>query len=104
MKGRLGSNSNFKCKRCKGEAMPICAKPLEIVAIGEEFLDVVDTFCYLGDMISAGGGAEESSIARIRSGWKKFRELLPVLTSRNFSLCTKGKVFNSQASMASEFL
>ena len=25
-------------------------------------------------------------------GWKKFRELLPLLTSRVLSLCTKGRV------------
>ena len=34
---------------------------------------------YLGDMISAGGGVEESIVARIRCGWKNFRELKPVL-------------------------
>jgi hypothetical protein len=46
-------------------------------------------------MISAGGGAEESCIARIRCGWKKFRELLPLLTSRVLSLRTKGRVFDA---------
>ena len=46
-------------------------------------------------MISAGGVARESSVARIRSGWKKFRELLPLLTSRVFSLHMKGRVFEA---------
>mgnify|MGYP001792979627 CR=1 FL=1 len=36
-------------------------------------LEVVDKFCYLGYMISTGGGAEKSVIARTRSAWKKFR-------------------------------
>ena len=29
-------------------------------------------------MITAAGGVEESIVARIRCGWKKFKELLPV--------------------------
>ena len=61
--------------------------------IGDKSLECVDEFCYLGDMISAGGGAEASSVARIRSGWKKYRELLPLLTSRGPSLHFKGKLY-----------
>ena len=53
--------------------------------------EVVNKFCYLGDMISAGGVVEESIAGRIRCGWKKFRECLSVLTS----LCTKGKIFQA---------
>ena len=30
-----------------------------------------EEFCYLGDMIGAGGGAGASSVARVRSGWKR---------------------------------
>ena len=36
-------------------------------------LECVEEFCYLGNMICAGGGAEASSIVRVRCGWKKFR-------------------------------
>ena len=36
-------------------------------------------------MLSVGGGAETSSITRIRTGWKKFRELLQLFTLRVFS-------------------
>ena len=35
-------------------------------------LDVVDSFCYLGDTIGAGGGCDLSVITRIRSAWGKF--------------------------------
>ena len=31
-------------------------------------LEVVDKFCYLGDMLDAGGG----TVTRVRSGWEKF--------------------------------
>ena len=59
------------------------------------WLMAVDRFCYLGDMISAVGGAEESLVARARSGWKSFRDLLPVLTCMVFSLCSKGRVYQA---------
>ncbi len=44
---------------------------------------------------SAGGGAEACSVARVRSGWKKFRELLPLLTLKGLSLHIKGKLYAS---------
>ena len=50
-------------------------------------------FCYLGNMIDAGGGAEAAVTARIRSGWKKFRELAPFLTFRAPPQKVKGKVY-----------
>ena len=56
-------------------------------------LQIVDKFCYLGDVI--GGGAEEASRARIRCAWAKFRELAPILTSRGASLKMKGKIYKT---------
>ena len=45
-------------------------------------------------MISAGGGLEAAVNARIRSNWRKFRELLyPLLTSRGTPLQLKGKLY-----------
>ena len=46
--------------------------------VGGESLEVVDKFCYLEYVIGAGGGVEESVTTRVRSGWKQFRELLPI--------------------------
>ena len=43
--------------------------------------------------ISAAGGVGESIVARIRCGQKKFRELLPSLPSKVFSLRMKSKIF-----------
>ena len=33
-------------------------------------VEMVYTFCYLGDMITDVGGAEQSSVAIIRFGWR----------------------------------
>ena len=58
-------------------------------------LDVVDSFCYLGDTIGAGGHCDLSVITRIRSAWGKFRELLPILTSRALSYITRGQIYST---------
>ena len=46
-------------------------------------------------MLSAGGGAEASTISQVRSNWKKFRELLPLLTSRVFLHKMKAKLYKA---------
>lgn len=53
------------------------------------------TFCYLGDAIGQAGGCTEAVTARIRSAWKKFRDLLPVLTNRGFSLRSRGHTYQA---------
>ena len=68
VKGRLRPIADFKCRCCTGDARPLDGRPVKSIAIGGETLEVVDKFCYLGDMISVGGGAGESSVSRIRSG------------------------------------
>ena len=42
----------------------------------------MEEFCYLGDMLSAGGGAGEAARTRVKCAWKKFRELSPILTAK----------------------
>ena len=67
---------------------------------GVEFLngnkiDVVDKFCYLGDMIGSGSGVEETSQTRVRCAWAKFRELSQILTKRGVTLKIKGKLYTN---------
>ena len=38
-------------------------------------------------------GAESSTITRVKSGRKKFRELLPLLTTKSVSLKVKGELY-----------
>ena len=45
-------------------------------------IEVVDRFCYLGDILYAGGGAESSTVTRVHCGWNKLKELLPLFTTR----------------------
>ena len=78
-----------------GNARPIDGRPQSEVQVGPDKLEVVASFCYLGDMLSAGGGCEMAVTTRVKTAWKKFRELLPVLTSRHLSYKTRGHVYSS---------
>ena len=69
-----------------GNAHPIDGRPQSEVKVGPDKLEVVASFCYLGDMLSAVGGCEIT----VTTVWKKFRELLPILTSRHLSYKTPG--------------
>ena len=51
--------------------------------------------CYLGDMLSAAGGCELSTTTRVKTAWKKFKDLLPVLSSGHLSFKTCGHVYSS---------
>ena len=100
IKGRL-KYDNFECIKCVrkvGEVQgsvqgSVQSKDLTL-GVGE-ILECVDKFCYLGDMIGKGGGAEEASRARVRSAWGKFRELSEILTCRGASLRVKGRVYRA---------
>ena len=90
LKGRLRDNMNLGAESAQVK--------LEFMMVGGAALEVVNKFCYRGYMISAGGDVEESVIDRTTSGWKMFRDFLPVrvvrvLTCKGFSLCLKGRVY-----------
>ena len=85
LKRKLVFAINFKCKACLDpQVSDVDYKAVELH--GNKY-EVVNKFCYLGDMVSTGGGAEARTIARVRSGWKSFRVLLPV---GSFQLKKKG--------------
>jgi len=60
-------------------------------------LELVDKFCYLGDMLSVDGDAVAAVEARIRTGWNKFRQLVPLLTNKDVSLSVRGRLYSSCA-------
>jgi len=44
-------------------------------------LELVDKFCYLGDMLSVHRDGDAAMEARIQTGWNKFRQLVQLLTN-----------------------
>ena len=94
IKGPLRPDPEFRCARCLGTARAIDEREVSEVEVGNEKLDVPE-FCYLGDMLSAGGGCELAAITCCKCAWGKFRQLLPLLTNRHLPLLTRGKVYSS---------
>ncbi len=83
------------CRRCRGHERPIDGRPTTEIKVGNATLEVVDSFCYLGDKLESGGGCVRAIIARCGVAWGKFRQLRPVLTSRHLSLETRDKLYNA---------
>src|SRR3989441_1024358 len=57
---------DFKCRNCSGGEVKVVDGVRQVVLGAMEELEVVDKFCYFGDAIGKGGGAEEASRARVR--------------------------------------
>ena len=74
--------------------MHLDGRPQREVQVGPDKLEVVASFCYLGDMLSAAGGCELSTATHVKTVWKKFKELKPVLSSRHISFKTHGRVYS----------
>ena len=51
-------------------------------------LELVDKFCYLGDMLSVDGDADAAVENRTRIGWNKFRQLVLSLGPVGSPCCT----------------
>ena len=96
---RLTKVPDYRFTWRQGTACPLDGRPQREVQVGPDKLEVVASFCYLGDMLSAAGGCELSTTTCVKTVWKKFKELLPVLSSRHFSFKTRGRVCGVKCSM-----
>jgi len=55
-------------------------------------LELPDKFCHLGDTLIVDGDAHAAVETRIRSGWNKFRQLVPLLNNKDISLIVRGRL------------
>ena len=92
---RLSKDPDYRCTQWQGTACPLDGRPKREVQVRPDKLEVVASFCYLGDMLSAVCGCELSTTKRVKTAWKKFKELLPVLSSCHLSFKTGGSVYSS---------
>ena len=53
---KLAPDPTFRCSRCLVTARPINGRSCDHAVVNDHNLGVVDSFCHLGDTISAGGG------------------------------------------------
>ena len=92
---RLTEDPDYRCTRCQGTARPLDGIPQREVLVGSDKLEAVASFCYLCDMLSAAVDCELSVTTRVKTAWKKFKELKPILSSRHLSFKTRGRVTSS---------
>jgi len=86
---------SFICRGCMNQVTGTVRTSVDTG--GDANLELVDKICYLGDMLSADAAVE----TRIRIGWNKFRQLVPLLTNKDISLTVRGRLYSScvQSSM-----
>ncbi len=65
------------------------------VRMGGSPVEVVDSFCYLGDVIQCEGGAEVAVRGRIACAWKSWRELASLLVKQNIPLGSRAQVYRA---------
>ena len=61
--------------------------------VGE--LEVVDSFRYLGDVISCGGGVESAVRDKVSCAWSKWKVLASLLLNHNIPLEERAKVYRA---------
>jgi len=84
---------SFICRGCSNPAIRTGHTSMDIGASANP--EVVCKFCYLGDMLSVDGDANAAVEARIRIGWNKFKQLVPLLTNRDILLIKRGRLYSS---------
>ena len=91
----LTKDPDYRCTWCKGTAHPLDSRPQREVQVGPNMLEVAASFCYLRDMLSAASGCELSATTHVKTAWKKFKDLPPVLFSGHLSFKTCGCMYSS---------
>jgi len=85
----------MKSFNCRGCVNPVTGTGHTSADIGDDAnLELVDKFCYLGDMLSVDRDADVAVKTRIRSGWNKFRQLVPFLTNKDILLSVRGRLYS----------
>jgi len=79
---------SFICRCCLN---PVTSTGRAIVDIGASInLVLVDKFSYLGDILNVAGDADAAVEPRVWIGWNKFRQLVPLLTNRDYRWLGEG--------------
>ena len=84
----------FAPSKCKVLLQDWC-QPVPSLTIGNDRLDTVDSFVYLGSCISAGGCVEREVSLRLAKAGLAFANLRHLWRRRDVSLATKGRVYNA---------
>jgi len=84
------------CRGCTDQTASMDRTSVDIGDVGDgASLELVDNFCYLGDMLSVDSDADAAVEARICKRWNKCRQLVPLLSTKDISLLMRGKLYRS---------
>ena len=91
---RLSGVANFQCPACVNPASTDIprAEPLQVE--GQE-IELVNSFCYLGDMLSCDGGCDAAVRMRVACAWSRWRELAGLLNMREIPLLSRAAVYDA---------
>ena len=100
---RLKKDPDYRCTWCQGTARPLDGRPQKEVQVRPDKLEVVASFCYLGDMLSAAGGCELSTTTKWKQPGRSSRicyqsSLHATSLSKHVDMCT-ALVCRAQCSM-----
>ena len=76
------AGDNFRCPMCVRGVVVV----LQRLEVGEDSLEMVDSFRYLGDVILCGGGVELVVRDTISCAWSKWRELESLLVNHSYTV------------------
>lgn len=85
IRGKLKQEPEFKFKQLEKDTKEY----YPVAELDGQYFEIVGKICYLGDTVKAKGSAVDCVLARIRNGWSKFQDLLP-LFERGLCLGAKG--------------
>ena len=80
----MKEDSEFKCQEYEVNSK-----------LNGESLEIVEKIYYLGRAIETKRGAVDSTMTMIKSGWSKFRDLVPLLASKSLPLGAKGRLYSA---------
>ena len=95
LSGRQLNNPEYFCPRCPGLSQPIDGCTSNMSDVDHTTLHFEPVFCYEGDMLSAGGGCSSAIEVSCCSVWSRYRNILPVPTSKRISFRKHGKKISS---------
>ena len=84
--------ASFVCPSCVRGPTIGSEPPL---SIDGSCVQLVDHFCYLGDMLSCEGGAERALVVRVAAAWRKWRDIASLLTNGHIPLRSRGSIYSA---------
>jgi hypothetical protein len=92
---REAAKLNLKINCNKTQEMRINTNRQDPILLNGETIQQVNSFCYLGSIMTTSGGADEDVESRVKKAKAAFAQLRPIWNSRKLSLKTKLRLLNS---------